>query len=377
MRDFWSYFASWLGLWLGVVYKPLTTALGKFFAGNDEFLRNLINPSPLRQILPNAFISAQRLSNFIFGDRLFYGWGFVSSIAFSVVAGTIFVFIAWATNPFIRLHLNFAPYGATADDHLRFFGNILTIALAFISFVLEYFYVAKSRLLLRYINHANSAWKAIAIFILDIASTVTIFILVTPLILVTASKSLGLFFSNIQGPEIAVNVAKINDGSWLQGHTLLITNGTITDAYEISVIEFFKDVMYHFEHPLQPYHTFVIYRRLYFPQEFQPATCKHDFREPIRDLKEIMGCAFHWQGMTYFTTTMLATSLATSMWILLCVALFVTLKLLISTFTFCQTILLSAYADPAATKMVWAIFYTAIVIISGLLINYYGSGVVQ
>lgn len=298
-----SFWIGWLGLWL-TIFLSITGLLVAFACGERERIHNYIHGAPTPHPTAAAVRAALRTADFIFGERLFYGWGFVTSVLFSAVVATICFAAAWIAMPFLRLEY-------TRSDHLALAtSDALTAVLALGSVAAEYLYVAKSRFLLARIKDSFPAWKLLLVLAGDILSTVLAFLIVTPALLTIVAVSFPLFFQDIESPEIGAEIT--SPEVWASSVHKVRWAPDPYVAYPMIASMLAGDVRAQFAHPLKGFHTLTIYRRTGTPG-CAGATARPETQvEPRSHQKP---CAFTAQGVEYLTTIMLATAFATMVWV--------------------------------------------------------------
>jgi hypothetical protein len=298
-----SFWIGWLGLWL-TIFLSITGLLVAFACGERERIHNYIHGAPTPHPTAEAVGAAVRMADFIFGERLFYGWGFVTSVLFSTIVATICFAAAWIAMPLLRAE-------HTRSDHLALATpEALTALLTLGSIAVEYLFVAKSRFLLARIKDSFPAWKLLLVLAGDIISTVLTFLIVTPALLTIVALSFPLFFHDIESPEIGAEIT--SPEVWASGaHTVSWARDPYV-AYPMIASMLAEQVQTQVAHPLRQFHTLTIYRKTGTPGCVGAGTKEEMSAAQGADERH---CAFTAQGVEYLTTIMLVTAFATTLWV--------------------------------------------------------------
>jgi hypothetical protein len=298
-----SFWIGWLGLWL-TIFLSITGLLVAFASGERERIHNYIHGAPAPHPTAEAVGAAVRIADFIFGERLFYGWGFATSVLFSAIVAAICFGSAWIAMPLLR------------DEYTRFnhldlaTSDALTGALTLGSVAIEYLFVAKSRFLLARIKANFPAWKLLLVLAGDLISTVFTFLIVTPALLTIVAVSFPLFFHDIESAEIGAEITLPE--VWASGaHTVSWAQDPYA-AYPMIASMLAGEVQTQFAHPLRGFQTLTIYRKTGTPGCAEAGTNEET---PAAQAPDEWRCAFTAQGVEYLTTIMLVTAFATTLWV--------------------------------------------------------------
>lgn len=237
---------------------------------------------------------------------------------------------------------------------------VLTLALSFISMLFEYIYVVKSRWLLRNIKYYTATHKVIFIWLLDIISTIGLFIIVTPIILIIVSKSLDLFINNIEGKLIEIEFSSV---SYIIDYPITFSDNA-PELYENIAKGLYHDVISHIERP-NTYNLIKIRRQL---KEEHDKECSD--RESLYH-KLNLGCHITFVGMSYLTTTMLATALGTNIWVTICAIILISYRIIGNSIYGARRLFIWIYDNPN-TLIFCCLMCWPICFISGWIITKFG-----
>lgn len=358
-----SFWIAWISIWL-CIFSIMFASLIGFSCAAREQVNRYINGTPIPSPTAAAVNISSHMADFIFGNRLFYFFGFIRSVFFSVIIGIIFFIVAYVTTPGLSGIKNYflSPLENGLDiKSILSMSPVLTLILSFISMLFEYVYVAKSRWILRNIKYYTTIYKVIFIWSLDIISTIGLFIIITPIILIIVSKSLDLFINDIQGKLIEIEFTY----SYSDTDPIIFSDNTLV-LYEHTTKGLYHDVISHIESGLTQYSVIKIRRQL-----------KEELDKECSDYNKLLfyqinrECHITFVGMAYLTTTMLATAFGTNIWVTICAIILISYRIIGNSIYGARRLFIWVYDNPN-TLIFCCLMCWPICFISGWIITNFG-----
>lgn len=301
MSEFWLPWSAW---WFGVA----TFLISFMFVVANQNAAKFLAEGPIYALASRAVYAAYKMADDFFGHRLLSYRAFVSSIALSTLAFLISFLIAAVTipdfwHPF-RDIFRTNHWETPQFSRYEIVTSWATLVLVFVGLLFEFIYVTKSRLILRTLRVEQSYARLLAIFLIDIASTFFIYILMTPLTMLIVLNVFGAITSSIDVKDSTLAVLGWTTAPKDVPLPIIFDATNFFQAYPKIVQEILRDVVVHIRAHFVEYHYFIVAPIIHIPgtQEYQRAI-GFDVRHAIAI------------GPVFPETTMLASAFATTAWV--------------------------------------------------------------
>ena len=197
-----AFLAAWSAIWLPLIAIFFTLYDIASKSESKKHAEAFVQDKSIVFALREAFAWASGFSSRVFGEKLVslnaFFWSFGLSLAIAIIAFSI----AMLTTSDMRYE--FKPliddWGKGQAADLLHFSVASDFCLFLFCIVVEFIYVTKSRYLLRYITYESGLWAVPAIVAFDFLTTILLFILVTPaLILLFAYGFFLIYHAQLNG----------------------------------------------------------------------------------------------------------------------------------------------------------------------------------
>jgi len=350
MGEFWP---TWISFWFATVGVLVSLHVAFAQGGTGNFFEE----KPITHLAARSAFLSYVLVDRVFGRRLF---SLRAIFASALLSSAFFVgsfSIAMLTTPgiwrFVLLYFNHdEPPGDL--PHYEAMLKITSLALVLSSMIAEFFFVLKSRAILRTLKFESSIIELVYKITLDVTTTLAMFIVTTPITILVA-----LVLLNNLNPGLDLSHVFIEEpgGRFIRPGALEIDVSDLLGAYTGIVSVLFSQVLSHVREIFSGYHFLFVLptvrmngaASLLRAEHFDPQTAQLTI------------------GFLYPVTTMLATAFSTTIWVAVSASLLIASRSLCHTFIFARNSLQYLQAHPHVLFWLGVVPSITIFVVGGLI----------
>lgn len=375
--EFWT---GWFGFWGTIISLMIAFYSIAIVDRSKDYARALVHSSAPERLFSRAFWAASNLSATIFGPRLLSFRAFLSGVSISLLCFLIFYSLAIFTTDELQLITHNAieffrhgsPIGPAGPTNITRWPFIYNILLIVVSLTFEFFYVLKSRWLIRFIGFDMVWYGALFILAVDILSTFVIFSFLAPIPL------LGFAELMVHSPEVL---------DLLDSHKFFVASSSVRTVdhipqnssfgvYLMLVNIMLREIVSHFAEGFKYYH-FVAAGEMYrapiqlpldtwarFFPNFEP-----DVLQAARNRGQSFVYAQADLHLALPATTLLASAFSTTIWTIICATTLLVSRLLYRVIAVSRRFFLVIHERPLNIVYYGVIPCSAIALLGGALIT--------